>query len=193
MVSGDLLDDRRCRAKSKRTGERCRRFPAPGATVCHFHGGASRLVRAAAERRRTEAEASALLELLWDPTAAPITDPIEALQRLAGRLQHAADVLGARLEGAELDGATGLAWVRVLRELRQALEGMERLDLTKKQVALEQDKAKMVGLALDEGLQSIGVTAEQRQVFVEVFVRRLRVLDGGVPPPAVAVERGVTS
>jgi hypothetical protein len=33
------MDDRRCTATSKQTGERCRRFPTPGRTVCRFHGG----------------------------------------------------------------------------------------------------------------------------------------------------------
>ena len=33
------MDDRRCTATSKQTGERCRRFPTPGRAVCRFHGG----------------------------------------------------------------------------------------------------------------------------------------------------------
>jgi hypothetical protein len=30
-----------CTAKSKRTGERCKRHATPGRTVCHYHGGAT--------------------------------------------------------------------------------------------------------------------------------------------------------
>lgn len=30
-----------CKAKSKQTGERCRRHVKPGWEVCHYHGGGS--------------------------------------------------------------------------------------------------------------------------------------------------------
>lgn len=30
-----------CTAKSKQTGEQCRRFATPGRTVCYYHGGRS--------------------------------------------------------------------------------------------------------------------------------------------------------
>lgn len=42
----------RCTATSKSTGVRCRRMTGqPGMLVCHYHGGGSKLVRSAAERR----------------------------------------------------------------------------------------------------------------------------------------------
>src|SRR5689334_14096652 len=31
----------RCTAKSKQTGQQCKRFAAKGRTVCHYHGGRS--------------------------------------------------------------------------------------------------------------------------------------------------------
>ncbi|HPD18019.1 MAG TPA: HGGxSTG domain-containing protein [Planctomycetota bacterium] len=33
--------DGQCTARSKRTGERCKRAPTPGKRVCYYHGGAS--------------------------------------------------------------------------------------------------------------------------------------------------------
>lgn len=135
-MADDLMDDRRCRATSKRSGKRCRRFPVPGGTVCVIHGGAAPAVRAAAQRRKAEAEATALLGAIWDPDAAPVTDPVEALMSLAGKLQNAVDVLGARVTVGDLDDGAAVAWVRVLRELRQALEGLERLGLEQKRVRI---------------------------------------------------------
>ena len=38
-------------ARSKRSGQRCKRTPIPGGTVCTMHGGAAPQVRAAARRR----------------------------------------------------------------------------------------------------------------------------------------------
>lgn len=42
---------RQCRAKSKQSQRRCRRFAIPGRTVCHMHGGAAPQVKWAAQRR----------------------------------------------------------------------------------------------------------------------------------------------
>lgn len=42
---------RRCSARSKRSGEGCKRAPIAGGTVCTMHGGAAPQVRAAAQRR----------------------------------------------------------------------------------------------------------------------------------------------
>jgi hypothetical protein len=112
-----------------------------------------------------------LLEVIWNPDAAPVTEPVEALQALAGRLQHAANVLGARLEGADLDGPTSLAWARVLRELRQALEGMERLDLVGKHVQLEQERAQLVTVAFLAAVQSVTLLPADRNAMVHLFLK----------------------
>jgi len=44
-------DGRRCTAKSKTSGERCKNPPIPGGTVCRIHGGGAPQVRAASARR----------------------------------------------------------------------------------------------------------------------------------------------
>lgn len=181
---GDLMDDRRCRAKAKGSGERCKRYAVPGGRVCVMHGGASPQVRAAAARRRAEAEATALLELIWDPEAAPVTDPVSALQALAGRLQHAANVLGARVNTETLDSATAVAWARVLRELRQSLEGMEKLDLAGKHLQLEQAKAEIVVVAFRAALGQLDLVPADRDRAVRAF---LEALGRGVPEAPTTV------
>ncbi len=55
----DLMDTARvmdtprpqCTAKSKQSGERCKRRPHPGATVCVIHGAGSPQVKASARER----------------------------------------------------------------------------------------------------------------------------------------------
>lgn len=170
---------RRCKAKT-RSGARCRQYAVEGMTVCRMHGGSSPQARAAAARRKAEAEAKAVLGLIWDPQAAPITDPVEALLALAGKLQHAVDVLGARVTvDSVLDDATALAWVRVMRELRQALEGIERLGLDEKRIRIAQHHGQLLAGVLRAVLDQLMLSDEQRVLAVEVVPRELRKIATG--------------
>lgn len=177
---------RQCKART-RSGARCRSFAVEGMSVCRMHGGASPQARAAAQRRRAESEATALLEQIWDPTAAPVTDPVEALQRLVGRLEHTVNVLGARVSTADLDGPTALAWARQTRELRLGLEGMQRLDLAARHIELEQQRATMVVEAFLGALAVLELLPEARTMAVERFLAGLEVAPG---PTVVAGELG---
>jgi hypothetical protein len=56
-MTTDSMELRRCTAKSKRSGQQCRRWAALGATVCVVHGGGSPQARRAAKARLAEAEA----------------------------------------------------------------------------------------------------------------------------------------
>ena len=58
-----------CTAKSKRSGERCKRAAKPGGNVCHTHGGAAPQVEAANHRR--------ILAELIGPALARLTRLIE--------------------------------------------------------------------------------------------------------------------
>ena len=48
------MTDRPTCTATNRAGNRCGRYPAIGATVCHFHGGAAPQVRRQAKRRRVD-------------------------------------------------------------------------------------------------------------------------------------------
>lgn len=173
----DLMDAKRCQALSRRSGEQCKRPPIPGGRVCHMHGGGSAKVRAAAQRRRDQAAADALLKLVWDPDAAPVTDPIQGLQRLSGRLERAVDVLGARLEDDGLDGAAAEAWVKVMGELRRALDGMARLGIAERHVELERARAELVTSAFRAALvvlsERVTLLPADRDLVLREFLDRL--------------------
>lgn len=169
----------RCCATAKsRDGERCRKNPHPGATICTNHG-LTKAGRAAAEQRRAEAKAEGLLKLIWDPEAEPVTNPVASLMALAGKLQHAVDVLGARVDGEDLDGPTALAWVRVLRELRQSLEGLERLGLEERQTQVTEDAGRQLASVVRAVLERLGLTVEQQALARVVVPEEFRRLAGG--------------
>lgn len=196
-MSSDLTDDRRCTATAKGSGARCKRAAIPGGTVCAKHGGSAPQVRAKAQERQLEAAAGELLaKIIWNPDAAPVTDNVGEMRRLAGAMKQAVDVLGARLNGDvceacgrgsdPLDGPTGRAWVNVLRELRQLLEGMERLGLAERQVELQQDQAQLVTSAFLGALSVVaGLLPADRDLMVRTFLSGLgrgpEVLEGAMP------------
>lgn len=133
-------------------------------------------MQAKAQERILEQQAARLLEAIWDEDAAPVLNPVAALQQLTGRLQHAANALGARLSAADLDGPTSVAWLRVVRELRQALEGMERLDLDAKEVQIKRETAEFITAAFRGGVGVLPVgllTPADRDLMVREFMRLL--------------------
>jgi len=142
-----------CTARSSRSGERCRNRPVRGSTVCSTHGGSAPQVKAAAERRQSEAQAAAeVRRLLHDVNADPIVDPILALQKLAGRLEAALDHLGDKVNQLqELEADTSgrarvevAMWLQVARELRQALEAMARLGIEDRVTAVLEAQGEQV-------------------------------------------------
>lgn len=194
-MTGNLMDDRRCTATSKQSHERCKRYAIPGGTVCVMHGGATPAVRAAAEQRLADAEAEKAVRKLWVglENAAPVTDPVASLQRLAGALEEMANVLGNRVnEMTSIEAGQDLAQVRghaaaldkVTGHLRGLLADMVRLGIAQQRLQLERDQARMVGVAVTEGLDAIEASPEQREVFTRVMLARLRVAEA---QPAVVV------
>lgn len=178
-MTADPLETPQCTAMSKRSRERCRRRPIPGGKVCVMHGGAAPAVRAAAEMRRTQAEATALLEVVWNPDAAPVADPVEALAALAGKAQHALDVLGAQVTTQGLDGPAGVAWSRTMRELRQMLEGLERLGLEERRVRISEQAGQELASMVRRVLEQLDLSEQQWVTASQVVPAEFRALEAG--------------
>lgn len=176
-----------------RAGRPCGQKPMVGQRVCRMHGGKAPQSQAAAEKRVVEAQARRVLGAVWDPDAAPVTDPIAALRSLSGRLEHAADVLGSMLGGdgeacehcgradVDLDSPPAVAWTRVLRELRQSLEGMARLGIEERQIQLEQERAQLVVAAFKAALEVVSLVPAERALMLDTYLERL----GAVVPGEV--------
>jgi hypothetical protein len=163
----------RCKAKAKSTGERCK-CTVIGGGVCPTHGGNAPQVRAAREARVLAGEAALAAsgdeDMRRDPRAALLAAAQDAdliLQRIKRRLA----------EGGTLDGPLLQAlgdWIdRTTRTSKVVIDA--RID--EQMAELEAAKAKMVGTAVNEALEAIRATPEQRETFVRVLLSRLRVAD----------------
>lgn len=129
-------ETKRCKAKSKQTGERCKRYVTPGMKVCKFHGGKSlrgpahpRWKHGGTARYVPERMAQALATLRTDPKLLELTHELSVLKVLY-------DEALARSE----EGGTAAAWTR-LHDLRlEALSVRDQAQrATREAVRLESD------------------------------------------------------
>lgn len=86
------MERRRCTAHSSQTGERCKRTPVKGATVCASHGGRAPQVRAKAAERVAVAELAQGLTQLAPQLAADGHHPLEHLVDAVAAARAAAAV-----------------------------------------------------------------------------------------------------
>lgn len=145
--SRDLMDSRQCTATSKQSGQRCRRPPSKGTTVCAMHGGKIPAVQAAAARRQAErksraAAAKAVAE--WAPDMVP-TDPGDVLLRAT----HVTWLQAAlhRQQLAMLEKSGGQPYVRVDKTGREYPSALAVLEQTERRMAADM-AAKAVGADL---------------------------------------------
>lgn len=79
-----MIEERRCRAHSSRTGEQCKHAAIHGGTVCRSHGGAAPQVKLAAEAR---------IQALVDPAITRLAYLIDDADSDAVRLSAVKDAL----------------------------------------------------------------------------------------------------
>lgn len=96
-------DSRRCTARSKRSGNRCKRAAVRGGTVCSMHGGKAPQVAAAARHRAAQFEAHAEAERML-ARAGVDADPVEHLLDSLYRAAALVEVWGRMV--ADLDNAS---------------------------------------------------------------------------------------
>ncbi len=172
----------RCSATAKRTGERCRRWPMPGARVCVMHGGAASQVKRAAERRVAEAAAMKAVQTYGTPVE---TDPITALLDELARTAGAVAWLEAMVRDISPNDAAQSAWVELYRQERRHMVDVAataiRCGIAERQVALQERQAQLVvGLILrllDH--PELELSAEQRRVGKAFASRELLALEAG--------------
>jgi hypothetical protein len=94
------MEDGRCTAKSKQSGERCKRRVKPGAKVCKMHGGGTEAAKRAAAVRAARIDAESKAQRMVS-RAGVDADPIEHLLESLHRAAALVEVWGAMV--AELD------------------------------------------------------------------------------------------
>lgn len=200
-MTSDPMDERRCTARSKQSGERCKRAAIVGGTVCSMHGGRAPAVAAAAGRRD---ERSRALEALRSGLAAaygdevPDIEPAEAMLQ-AVRWKHF-EVLALRAKVAELDdearvwgkvrdksggddyGITQEArphvWWVMLREAERDLVTFSAkaraAGVDDRRIEMEQEKAERVVAAVRLGFAAVpGLLPADRDAFLRAFLGAL--------------------
>jgi hypothetical protein len=181
-------DARRCTAKSKQSGERCKRAAIIGGTVCKIHGGGAVQVAAAAHRRIAQEEAARSLRSV---DIVPIVNPLEELALVAAEARafqrHVADVIGRDVtdmveydEYNQRDILPALIplYERALDRVGKLLADWVRLGFDERMVTLHERQAelvaRMVRAVLDD--PALGLTDVQRAAAPAVVRGHLRLL-----------------
>jgi len=176
-----------CGART-RSGGTCKQRPIDGGNRCHWHGGALPQVKAAAARRLADQRARKLLADL-DHTE-PVTDPIAALEDLAGQavalvrlLRSAvADLEEIRYRGGLGDGTENLrgelqAYLAAMARAESILHKIVSLDLDTRRVRLDEARADVVLRAIGRALDRLGLDEQQRKRAAELFAHEFRLID----------------
>ena len=166
---------RRCKARSKGSGEQCKRSPVAGADVCLAHGGAAPQVRAkAAERLLT----TRIRGELAKAEITPITDPAAAYADLAGEqwafkelARQQIEVLEAWHSWSEGAGeqikATVQVYTAALAQMQKTLADMLRIGLSAEALRAAKERpsreqAEALQRVIDGLLGGLDLSAEQR-------------------------------
>lgn len=170
-----------CTAKSKRSGKRCEAYPVHGAKVCVMHGGKAKQVKAAAARRlAAEKVAEDVKDALAFESLDPVTDPLEALARLADEALAMKEALAAR--------------VNDLKSIRYSSHGSGteqlRAEVALYERALDRS-AKFLDLLVKSGFEERRVAIGEQQGQMVASVLRVvlsRMLDGVISVDGVAAD-----
>ncbi len=171
-----------CKAKSKRSGEPCRRWSIQGGTVCIVHGGKSPRAKAAAARVNLDAEIrKAANKIEWQP----VGDPLTALSEVAGEITAFKDILRAKIEdmqswtgyddkGAEQLRALVAGYQAALSQTTVALATIAKLNIDERLAKIDERVRLTIIRALEATLAESGMTGPAMIAAKASFGRHLR-------------------
>lgn len=184
-------DSRQCRARSKRSGERCRRAAIRGGAVCSFHGGrapavvaradqrlavaeATEVVNAAASVRRSMTMSQVYTELLRTAATAVLwRDALEEkVEALNGQWRYTSDLMTEQLR-SEVK-----LFERAMGQAAKVLELVARLDIESRASRLDEAQGALVAAAVRRILDALDLTPEQQALVPVVVPRELRRVGG---------------
>lgn len=161
--------DRQCTARSKRSGQRCRKAAIAGGSVCRMHGGSAPRVAAAAAARVVEARAEVAVRNL---EGSPVGDPVAELLRVAGAIVQLEQWLRGEAEklakvetwspgtGEEVR-ATLRAYERALDRSARVLADINRLGLESKRVSIAAAEVALLAAPIEAILRRLELSAPQ--------------------------------
>lgn len=193
----DLMDNAQCRAKSKRSGQRCKKPPMKGGTVCAMHGGKTPVALAAAQVRLERRKATLAVETFGLPREIdPHTALLEELHRTAGAVEWLGAIVSdlkrnqvtwgqkRRKTGGEDHGVTyeaGVnAWVAEWRaERKQLLEVSKTcigVGIEERRVRIAEEAGRQLASVMRAVLDRLELTEAQRALSLVVVPEEFRAL-----------------
>jgi hypothetical protein len=159
----------------------CHGSAVTGSDKCRMHLGEKAPAVIAEARLQEEAA-----RLLYQRDAPPVTDPLSALQRLAGRAAAWEDIIGEKVnemrsirystEGGEQLRAEIAVMERAMDRLGKLLVDIAKLGIEDRLAGVRESTARMLEEALAAALQKSGADLSGQDAAREEFKRRLRVV-----------------
>jgi len=200
------MASKKCSAR-RQDGEPCRQWAARGGTVCRFHGGAAKQVKAAAARRLAEEEARRQLELFGAPRA---VDPSQALLDLVHWTAGEVEFWRSRVRELAIADQQALTWGETKIErgtdkgqpkdvttaeskphmyyvmlyaaqdrLSQYATAALRAGVEERRVRLAEQQGDLVAMAIRRILAALDLTPAQEALVTKVVPRELRAITDG--------------
>lgn len=185
----------RCTGTSTTTGERCRKRPIVGGTVCPTHGGSAPQVRAAAQRRLAERQAVLAVETYGLPREiAPQDALLEEVHRTAGHVAwlgavvadveqqdlvwgKTRDKVGGEDAGTTFEAKPN-AWLVLYQAERKHLVDVSKAAIAagieERRVALAEAQGQLLAQVIRGVLDDLELSEAQREQAPGVIQRRLR-------------------
>lgn len=184
----------KCTGTSTRTGGRCDAWPIKGGTVCVAHGGrAPQVKRKAAERVLIQRAEEALTKVdgrrkqkLSDYASTPVTDPLAALQRVAGDMEQVTaflkdqvdklqlEITGYDDKGQEQLRATLAGYMTMLNQSAGVLAAIAKLNIEERMAKVTEAQVMIMMRALEATLATLGITGAPAVNARQVFGKQLR-------------------
>lgn len=169
----------------ERKGERCRRSPTLGATVCKTHGAAAPQVKRLAKRRVTVAKVTKAIQ---GEVVGPVSDPFATLELLAGEAFRYFEVFRSRVEelqSVRYESGQGFEQIRgeaqlmgqYLDRAQKFAETLARLPLEERRVRVTEFQMRQVVTAFDAAVAAVALTPSQRDDLRVSMAGELRRLD----------------
>lgn len=180
---------RQCTAKSQRSGNQCKRPAITGGTVCAFHGGSAKQVKAKAAKRIAEQAAQVAIATYGLPRDIdPHAALIEELHRTAGHVAWLGMIV------AELDSEDGRGkliektmfgeqpaiWIKLYADERRHFTDVAKVcigaNIEERRVKIAEEQGQLLATAIRGILTDLGVADDER---VPGIVRRHLMLVAG--------------
>jgi ribosomal protein L35AE/L33A len=217
-MSEPMDDATRCTATSKQSGERCKRRPIRGGSVCAMHGGKTPAVVAKAEQRLQARQALLAAEAFGLPREVdPHSALLEELHRCAGAVQWLGAIVadlqkdeigwgkvkethGTQLEKGTDNGVTKAAqvnvFVRLWQEERDRLAKVAKtcvdVGIEERRVRLAESAGQQLAAVIRAVLDRLELSDGQRSLAVQVVPDELRRLAGDAVVAGQVVDGGAS-